>query len=179
MKFIITGRNFEITRAHRTYIRKRFSKWSNFLNAGSIVHVILYVEGYRQIAEVTSKDKHYTINGKQTTKDLYQSIDLLAEKINRQLAKQHDKLINKDAAMRSKDKRNITSLQSSASSKNEQKEPELIVGSVRGKPMSTEEAILQLQSVRKNYIVYMDAETGQLAVLTKEKNNKMKLIINE
>lgn len=177
MKLTITGRNIVITRAHRSYIRKRFSKWSNFLDKGTVVHVILYVEGYRHIAEVTAKDKHYNVNGKQTTKDLYQSIDLLAEKISRQLSKQHEKVINKGAAARSREKRSIVPAEVSA--KNEPKGLQVIIEALSGKPMSVDEAILQLQSIRKPYLVFEDSETGQLAVLSKEKNNKMKLIINE
>ncbi len=176
MKLTITGRNIEITRAHRTYIRKRFEKWNTFLNSVTMVHVILSVEGYRHTAEVTSKDKHYSINAKTTTKDMYQSIDLLAEKITHQLTKQHDKLINKDAASRSREKRSLTT---SAGGPREAAHPSLIVDYFTGKPMSIEEALLQLQNSRKPFLVFEDAENGQLAVLSKEKNNKIKLTIKE
>lgn len=179
MKLTITGRNIEITRAHRSYIRKRFAKWSNFLHSGTVVHVILAVEGYRHIAEVTAKDKNYKLTGKQITKDLYQSIDLLAEKINRQLAKQHEKLINKDAAARSREKRMPMVDMAGKDVTTTFKEPQLLIETLAGKPMSAEEAMLQLKSSRKAYLVFEEAESGQLAVLSKEKNNKMKLIIKE
>ncbi len=176
MKITITGRNIEITRAHRSYIRKRFEKWNTFLKGGTVVHVILAVEGYRHTAEVTSQDKHYSINGKTTTKDMYQSIDLLAEKISRQLTKQHEKLINKDAASRSREKRNLTA---AVPGSKEAPGSALVVDYFTGKPMSTEEALLQLQNSRKPFLVFEEAESGQLAVLSKEKNNKIKLTIKE
>ncbi|MCD4814197.1 ribosome-associated translation inhibitor RaiA [bacterium] len=177
MKLLITGRHIEITKAFNQYVRKRFKKWSTFLGANATVDVILSVEGYRHQVEVIVKDGPYAATGKQITKDMYQSVDLIAEKIGRQLMRQHEKLTDvKTSGTRYPLKR---------SSKKPVRKPEpggepvIEVDTVAGKPMTQEEAVMQLQAMRTTYLVFEDVETEQLAVLTKKKDGTFKLIVKE
>lgn len=176
MKLIITGRHLEITKAFSQYVRKRFKKWSAFLGPNAAVHVTLAVEGYRHQVEATAKDGPYSVTGKQTTKDMYQSVDLLSDKIGRQLMRQHEKLTSVKGASRI---RPATSLSRGKASVPVGKELVIDVEPIVGKPMTQEEAALQLQSSRKPYLIFEDVESGQLAVLEKQKDGSFKLFVKE
>ncbi len=175
MKLNITGRHIEITKAFNQYVRKRFKKWSNFLGPQASVHVILSVEGYRHQVEVIAKDGPYLANGKQVTKDMYQSVDLLAEKIGHQLMRQHERLTTVKG-QRPRDR----SLPPLAKTKDTPGRPLRIeMEPLGGKPMTAEEAALQLQGLRSDFLVFEDIETGQLAVIQKDRAGGFKLITKD
>lgn len=177
MELTITGRHIEVSKELKQYIRKRFGKWSTLLAPESEVHVILSVENYRNIAEVIANDKRYSLTGKQTSKDMFAAIDLLAEKVGRQLARQHEKFLtakNGNATPRKLAARpeRLARDASATGMIAEVQEP-------AGKPMTREEAALEFQGSRQPFLVFEDAETGQLAVLVKRKDGNFTLIVKE
>ncbi|MBN1596027.1 ribosome-associated translation inhibitor RaiA [candidate division FCPU426 bacterium] len=175
MKLLITGRRVEVSKAFAQYVRKRFKKWGAFLEPNASVHVTISVEGYRHEVEVTAKAGPYSVAGRQTTKDMYQSVDLLAEKIGRQLMKQHAKLTSvKSVSLRTR-KTVVDTKADTARGKG------LVVETVAltAKPMTQEEAAMQLQGSRKPYLVFEDAETGQLAVIERQKDGTFTLTVKE
>jgi ribosome hibernation promoting factor len=176
VKLIITGRHLEITKAFSQYVRKRFKKWSTFLDSNAVVHVILSVEGYRHQVEATAKDGPYSVTGKQTTKDMYQSVDLLAEKIGGQLMRQHEKLKSVKSTTRTRSSKSVPQRKDKAS---DDKGTIVDVEAISGKPMTQEEAAMQLQSSRKPYLIFEDVESGQLAVLEKQKDGTFHLFVKE
>jgi len=178
LELTITGRHFEVSKELKQYIRKRFEKWATFLAPETEVHVVLTVENYRQIAEVNANDKRYSITGKQTSKDMFSSIDLLADKVGRQLARQHEKLASKSGAP--------TARKPGAASRPERGIREksvtgriVDVKAPDGKPMTREEAALEFRSSRQQFMVFEDVETGQLAVMTRRKDGNFALIIKD
>ncbi|MCK5219457.1 ribosome-associated translation inhibitor RaiA [bacterium] len=175
MKFIITGRHMEVSRGINLYIRKRFKKWSTFLKNNAEVHVVLMEEGYRQGVEVVAKAGLYSVSGRQTTKDMRQSIDLLAEKIDRQLARKHEKLVDSkmpgSRARPPRDKAGMKILEPKTGGR------VVEVVSQEGKPMTQEEVMLQLQAGSGTFLIYEDAETGQTAVMIKRQDGNFKLIV--
>jgi putative sigma-54 modulation protein len=176
LKLIITGRQMEITKGIQQYIRKRFAKCSTFLGADAEVHVILKVEGYRHMAEVTTKHGPYTVAARQITKDMYSTIDLLVEKVTQQLTRQHDKLQKKNGV-------GLRMRAASEGSANLRREPAagLIVETeaVTGKPMTTEEAALQMKGTRLPFMVFEEVHSGQLQVLVRRTDGNFKLIVKE
>lgn len=182
MKITITGRHMEITKPFNQYVRKRLKKWSAFLGPDAVVHVVASVEGYRQQVEVTASDGTYEVTAKQTTKDMYQSVDLLAEKIGRQIKRQHEQLRRGKTQRRRRvpnpDRAGMP-LAELAPEPAAAKRPRIEVTPVTGKPMTQEEAALQLSALRNPYLVFEDADTGQLAVMVKNADGSFKLIIKD
>lgn len=174
MKLIITGRHMEVKKNLTHYIRKRFSKWAVFLGRDAEVHVILNVEGYRNQVEVTAKDGPYLVTGRQTTKDMFQSVDLLTEKIERQLARKHEKITRRKAPATVR-RPSPDEMPTPAGVKS----PEIEMEAWSGKPMTAEEAALQLQTMKQSYLIFEEAESGQLAVISKTKNGGFRLISKE
>jgi putative sigma-54 modulation protein len=178
VKITITGRHMEVTKPFSQYVKKRLQKWSAFLGADAVVHVVASVEGYRQHVEVTANDGSYAVTAKQTTKDLYQSVDLLAEKIGRQIKRQHEQLRRGKTQRRRRAP--VPDLSAPvAPEAPAAKRPRIMVAPVSGKPMTQEEAALQLATLRTPYLVFEDAETGQLAVLAKNPDGSFKLITKD
>ncbi|MEW6517011.1 MAG: ribosome-associated translation inhibitor RaiA [candidate division FCPU426 bacterium] len=178
MKIIITGRHMDITKPFNQYVKKRLQKWSSFLGSDAVVHVVASVEGYRQQVEVTAKDGPYEITAKQTTKDLYQSVDLLAEKVGRQIKRKHERL-RRGKNLRRRRVLPEEFMAAPAPEAPVAKKPRIVVAPVAGKPMTQEEAALQLATLRNPFLVFEDAETGQLAVMTKNPDGSFKLITKD
>jgi putative sigma-54 modulation protein len=176
LELTITGRHYEVGKGLKQYIRKRFGKWSNFLAPEAEVNVILTVEKYRNIAEVIATDKRYSVTGKQTSKDMFSAIDLLAEKLGQQLARRHEKLTGKGE--------NATPRKPSVRADRLGREAVptgriVEAQELEGKPMTREEAALEFKGSRQPFFVFEDVETGQIAVLTRRKDGNFTIISKE
>ena len=94
MKFIITGRNIDVTPGLRSAVEDKIGKLEKYFTAETEVHVTLSVEKDRQKIEVTIPVKGSVIRSEQISSDMYVSIDLVEEIIERQLKKYKNKLID-------------------------------------------------------------------------------------
>ena len=95
MRFIITGRNIVITDSLRTAVEEKLGKLDRFFASETEVHVTLSVQKERQKIEVTIPVKGHIIRSEQESDDMYVSIDLVEEIIERQLKKYKNKIIDK------------------------------------------------------------------------------------
>ena len=87
MKLTVAGRNLEITDAIKKHLNSRLDKITTSLSEGADIHVSLHVNKYRHTADVTVKQKGFTIHADEETKDLYLTMDSVLEKIEKQLRK--------------------------------------------------------------------------------------------
>ena len=99
MKFIIVGKNIEVTEGLRAAVEDKIGKLAKYFNPDTEVHVTLSVEKERQKIEVTIPVKGNIIRSEQVSSDMYVSIDLVEEIIERQLKKYKNKLIDKKAVV--------------------------------------------------------------------------------
>ncbi len=95
MKFIISGKNIEITQGLRSAVESKIGKLEKYFTKETEVHVTLSVEKDRQKIEVTIPVKGSIIRSEQTSNDMYVSIDLVEEVIERQLKKYKNKITDK------------------------------------------------------------------------------------
>ena len=95
MKFIISGKNIEVTEGLKTAVQDKLGKLERYFTPETEVHVTLSVEKERQKIEVTIPVKGNIIRSEQVSSDMYVSIDLVEEVIERQLRKYKTKIINK------------------------------------------------------------------------------------
>ena len=95
MRFIITGRNIVVTDSLRTAVEEKLGKLDRFFASETEVHVTLSVQKERQKIEVTIPVKGHIIRSEQESDDMYVSIDLVEEVIERQLKKYKNKIIDK------------------------------------------------------------------------------------
>ena len=171
MKITISGRNIEITQNLRDTITDKLSKLERYFTPDTEVNVTLSIEKERQKIEVTIPVKGRIIRSEQVSNDMYVSIDLVEEVIERQLRKYKNKIVDK--------KQNAVNFQK-AYIENEYLENEeiSIVRTKRFdiKPMYPEDACVQMELLGHNFFVFMNADTDQVNVVYKRKGNTYGLI---
>ena len=171
MKFIIVGKNIEVTESLKSAVQDKIGKLEKYFMEDTEVHVTLSVEKDRQKIEVTIPMKGNIIRSEQVSSDMYVSIDLVEEVIERQLKKYKTKLTDKQ--------------QSAGFFKQEYLEREYVdeeeVKIIRTKkfdikPMYPEDACIQMELLGHSFYVFCNAETDQVNVVYKRKGNTYGLI---
>ena len=172
MKFIISGRNIDITDGLRTAVEDKLGKLERYFTADTEIIVTLSVEKERQKIEVTIPVKGNIIRSEQVSNDMYVSIDLVEEIIERQLRKYKTKIINK--------KQNMETFQPEFIEKDyedDTNEIKIIRTKKFGfKPMYPEDACVQMELLGHNFFVFLNAETEEVNVVYKRKGNTYGLI---
>lgn len=171
MKFIIVGKNIEITDGLRSAVEDKIGKLEKYFNPDTEVHVTLSVEKDRQKIEVTIPVKGNIIRSEQVSNDMYISIDLVEEIIERQLKKYKTKLVDKQ--------QNNSYFKQEYMEKDFMEEEEVkIIRTKRFdiKPMYPEDACIQMELLGHNFYVFCNAETDQVNVVYKRKGNTYGLI---
>lgn len=171
MRFIIVGRNIEVTPGIRSAVEEKIGKLDKYFNPDTEVHVTLSVEKDRQKIEVTIPVKGSIIRSEQVSTDMYVSIDLVEEVIERQLKKYKNKLITKHQS---------AAAFSQAFVENDYMDEEE-VKIVRTKkfdikPMYPEDACIQMELLGHSFFVFCNAETDQVNVVYKRKGDTYGLI---
>lgn len=171
MKFVIVGRNLEVTPGLRAAVEDKIGKLEKYFSPDTEAHVTLSVEKERQKIEVTIPVKGSIIRSEQVSNDMYVSIDLVEEIIERQLKKYKSKIVDKQ--------QNASSF-SKAFVENDYMEDEdvKIVRTKRFdiKPMYPEDACIQMELLGHNFFVFCNAETDQVNVVYKRKGGTYGLI---
>ena len=171
MNINITGRNIEITDGLRNTVTEKLGKLERYFKPETDVNVTLSVEKERQKIEVTIPVKGRIIRSEQESNDMYVSIDLVEEVIERQLRKYKNKIIDK--------KQSAVNFQKSYIDEDYMESEEIeIVRTKRFdiKPMYAEDACVQMELLGHNFFVFMNAETDKVNVVYKRKGNTYGLI---
>jgi putative sigma-54 modulation protein len=174
MKLVIHGKNIEITEAIREYVHQKIEKAAgHFQHLTNEIDVHLSVARNPRItpsqnAEVTLFVNGSVIRAEESTESLYASIDLVADKITRQLRKYKEKR-NGSAHTRQKDSVELPELDTVATL-DTTRTPELPTEVVRSKyfamsPMSVDEAVERLDLVDHDFYMFQNSETGQINVV--------------
>ena len=171
MKFIILGKNIEVTEGLKSAVEDKIGKLSKYFSEDTEVHVTLSVEKDRQKIEVTIPVKGNIIRSEQVSNDMYVSIDLVEEIIERQLKKYKTRLTDKE--------QNASSFKQEFLEKDFMDEEEVrIIRSKKFdiKPMYPEDACVQMELLGHGFYVFCNAETDQVNVVYKRKGNTYGLI---
>lgn len=173
MKFIISGKNIEVTPGLKDAIEQKLGKLERYFTPETEINVTLSVEKGRQKIEVTIPVKGNIIRSEQTSNDMYVSIDLVEEIIERQLRKYKNKLV-----AREQEGGNFKQEFFEEDDKIEDAGEIKIVRTKKFgfKPMYPEDACVQMELLGHNFFVFFNAETEQVNVVYKRKGNTYGLI---
>ena len=172
MKFIITGKNFEVTEALREKAIKKFSKLEKFFNPGTEVHVTMSVQKTRHIMEVTIQFHGSVLRAEVSNEDMYACVEKAMDILEKQIIKNKTRLEKK--------------LREGAY-KYENFNPDLRVEEEREfnfvrtkrfaiKPMTAEEAVLQMNLTGHDFFMFTNSETNESNVVYKRKDGNYGLI---
>ena len=171
MRFVITGKNIEITEGLKTAVEDKIGKLDKYFSEDTVAKVLLSVERDRQKVEVTIPMKGNIIRSEQVSNDMYVSIDLVKEIVERQLKKYRKKLTDK--------KQNALSFSQAFLENGDAEEEEIKIVKTKRfdiKPMYPEDACIQMELLGHNFFVFCNAETDQVNVVYKRKGNSYGLI---
>lgn len=169
MQIFLTGRNLEVTEALRRYAEEKVGRLQKYVDKITSAHIVLSLQKYRQIAEVTLRVRDLTIRGEESTEDLYSSIDLVMEKLERQLQKYKGKIVSHGSRGRTHDENMMPPVEDKGSGVVKTKRFSI-------KPMSLDEAILQIDLLGHNFYVFRNAQTDEVNVLYRRHEGNYGLI---
>ena len=171
MKYIIMGKNIEVTPGLKTAVEDKIGKLEKYFTPETEVHVTLSVEKDRQKIEVTIPVKGNIIRSEQVSNDMYVSIDLVEEIIERQLKKYKNKLVDKQKAG--------SFFKQEFIEKDYMDEEDVKIIRTKKfdiKPMYPEDACVQMELLGHNFFVFCNAETDEVNVVYKRKGGTYGLI---
>ena len=175
LKFNIRGENVDLTDAIRDYVEKRISKISKFLedNVDATAHVNLKVYKNKTYkVEVTIPLPYLTLRAEETSNDMYASIDLVTDKLERQIRKYKTKVNRKSR------EKGLKNMEFVPGDDNDDTDTLKIVRTkeISLKPMDSEEAVLQMDMLGHDFFIFQDADTNGTSVVYRRKDGRYGLI---
>jgi len=183
MNIEITGRQIEITPALREFAAEKLRKLEKLLEGPLEIHVVLAVEKHRHVAEIQVKSRTAVLSGTEETGDLYASIGEVADKLERQALKHKEKVTGRKRRMGTRAPEAAAVIESEGRSAEEDEggaDPNLrrIVrdSRYRLKPLSAEDAVLELEATGENLLVFRDGETYRVNVVYRRRDGNFGLV---
>lgn len=171
MKFIISGKNIEVTPGLRTAVQDKLGKLERYFTPNTEIHVTLSVEKERQKIEVTIPVKGNIIRSEQVSSDMYVSIDLVEEIIERQLRKYKNKIVDRQ--------QEAGNFQQEYVEDDMMEEEDIKITRIKRfdvKPMYPDDACVQMELLGHNFFVFRNAESDEVNVVYKRKGGTYGLI---
>ena len=172
MKITITGKNIELTEGLKEAVEERLSKLEKYFAPDTEAHVTMSVEKERQKIEVTIPVKGSVIRAEQVSNDMYVSIEVVEEIIERQMKKYRNKIISKQ-----QNGEKFFAPEYLEKDIDDDEEIKIIRSKRFGiKPMYPEDACVQMELLGHDFFVFLYAETEEVNVVYKRKGNTYGLI---
>ena len=163
MKYIMTGRNVEVTEAMKDYAEKRFARIEKFFNEDTEANVTFSVQKKRHILGVTIYFEGNTYRAEATNDDLYMSIDKSVDLLEGQIRKTKTK---KERLLKTATINQVPSIETDVFTEGEVTK----VKTFSPKPMTVEDVILEIKDSDKSFYVFNNSETNETNVLFKLKD---------
>jgi putative sigma-54 modulation protein len=173
MQTSVTFKNIDSSDHLKAYVSDKLDRFDRFLDAPAEASVVLTVEKFRHIAEISVSAGRLNINGKEETGDMYSAIDLVLDKLDKQLKRNKEKIRDRWTGSKGKTRRineTITAIADDESPR------EIKVKNIEYKPMDVEEAAMQMDLITDNFLVFTNARTEQINVLYRRKDGHLGLI---
>ena len=175
MKYNIRGDKLVVTDAINSYVESKLDRLTKYFKEDDILaNVLLKVRGNSQIIEVTIPTDKFILRSEEEDKDLYAAIDLVTDKLERQIRKNKTRLNRQNYDNKYKD----FNFDYEVDLEEDTTENEIIVKrkNIEMKPMDEEEAILEMNLLGHEFFVYKDMHTNNICVLYKRKDGNYGLI---
>lgn len=172
MQFNIRGKKLEVTEALKSYIEEKLGRLNKYFEEPDNItaSVLIKLNGKQQVVEVTINTHGLILRGEEANKDLYASIDLVTDKIERQIRK------NKTKIRKQISKESIKDFKFVEEDVIEEEQNIVKRKIIDMKPMSEEEAILQMELLDHDFFVYKTVEDGKINVVYKRKDGNYGII---
>jgi len=176
MSIQITARNIDLTDDIKEHVEKKLGKLNKIIDGAPDVHVILRAEKFRQIAEVKVLVNGATVHGQTQTNDIFISLDRVIDKVQRQIVEDKRRIVA-IKSRKSHEKKEVPEATSAMEEPEENPGSEIVRGMPYSrKPMAPEEALMQLETLQKDFILFINSQTSEVNMLQEGKDGKYWLI---
>lgn len=173
MKFEYTGRHLDVTPALRSHVEAHFARLNHLFNGSSKAHVIIEVERGKHRAEIVVKWHDHMLTATTALSDMYMALSKTIDKLEKQALKAKNKIIDRKHTAKKAGVVAGSEIEVAA----EKAEPRIIpVRKSSSKPMTNDEAIMKLKTLKDDFVVYRDFDTDKFSVLYKRKDGNFGLI---
>lgn len=178
MQTTVTFKNLDPSDHLKNYVSTKLDRFDKLLDNPAEVHVVLSVEKIRHIAEIRLKGDRLNIVCREKSSDMYSSIDLALDKLEKQLKKQKAKIKDRRQGGRGEDKNGRTATKPAPAEPpaEDNPGPQVIVQNIEYKPMDIEEATMQMELITNSFLVFRNALTNQINVLYRRNDGDLGLI---
>ena len=171
MQTSVTFKNIDSSDHLRSYVMDKLDRFDRLLDNPGEANVVLKVEKFRHIAEISVSGDRMNINGKEETEDMYSAIDMVLDKLEKQIKKGKEKIRERRSKARSKAKMaGMTPID------DEDITQQVKVTHIEYKPMDVDEAVLQMGLTTESFLVFTNARTDQINVLYRRNDGDLGLI---
>jgi len=177
MNIHITGKRIDVTDAMKEYVEKKITKLAKNLTDVIDVNVTMHLERYRHVAEITISAHHLTVRGKGDTTDMYTSIDMACARIEKQLARYRGRIQARRAPRAEKlAEATMTVYDHQALAGEADTRVVVKVDKISVKPMAIEEAVMEMDLLNQDFLVFKNAETDEVNVIYHRRDGDVGLI---
>lgn len=173
MQTSVTFKNLEPSEHLKSYVTEKLNRFDKLLDNPAEAGVVLLVEKHRHIAEVNITGDRMSINGKEETGDMYSAIDMVLDKLEKQLKRSKQKIRERRASAKGQTR---TIREEASRMAEEEPAREVKIESLEYKPMDVEEAVLQMDLTDQGFLVFTNARSSQINVLYRRKDGHYGLI---
>lgn len=173
MQTSINFKNIDPSDTLKAYVCDKLDRFDKYLYSPAEASVVLAVEKFRHSAEINIVGDKMTINGKEETDDMYSAIDIVLDKLEKQIKKNKQKVRNRRNADHIKVNNAFID---TAGAFEDESERRIMVKHIDYKPMDVDEAAMQMDLVTDNFLVFTNAKSNRVNVLYRRKDGNYGLI---
>ena len=174
MEIFMRGNKVEITDAMSSYVKEKLSKLDKYISDENVkANVLVKVRNYTQKVEVTIPLKTLILRAEEEQEDFYAAVDLIINKLERQIRKNKSKIEKRE-------KRGVKEFNIDDVIPEPEEDGEIVKRKkIDVKPMSYEEAVLQMELLGHSFYLYKDSDTNAVCVVYKRKDSGYGIIESE
>ena len=174
MQTTVTFKNLDTSDHLKSYVSTKLDRLDKLLDNPAEAHVVLTVEKIRHIAEIRLNGDRLNIVCREDSSDMYSSIDLALDKLEKQLKKQKAKIKSHRQGSGRGEEKSPSNPEQAISEENPA--PQVVVQNIEYKPMDVDEATMQMDLISNNFLVFRNARTNQINVLYRRNDGDLGLI---
>lgn len=167
MQLSVTFRHMEPSESLKEYAGEKLTRLERYLDTVVEAHVVLSIEKFRHIADVTVMSDGLKIKGQEQTEEMYSSIDMVFDKLEKQAKRFREKTRDRKKHPKNKSLPDQDGdISSEVEDDDSDTEPQIVrISQAFAKPMDVNEAVMQLELSGDQFVVYTDSETEKINVL--------------
>ena len=177
MQITVTFRHVDSSDHLKRYVEDKLGRLDKYLDSASEAHVVLRVEKFRHTADVVLASNGLWIKGAEETEDMYSAIDMVVDKIEKQVKRQLEKRKNRKQPNETIKSMDLTENVLETPGLEEGEKPVVVeTRRLQAKPMDIDEAIMQLDLVKSDFLVFTNARSRNINVIYRRKDGQLGLI---